>query len=149
MARGMAFAGWCLAALCAIAGLLWAATPWVDFVLYRTRPPHCYEVHAALGCVIATEGGHGPRFDLRTGPHWRDSDWSWWFHFERDGINVVPLWAIMLVTGVPALLLLSAARRLRRRPGHCHGCGYDRRGLPWDAPCPECGAPQTRPAQSR
>lgn len=28
----------------------------------------------------------------------------------------------------------------RREAGHCPGCNYDRTGLPWYEPCPECGA---------
>jgi len=32
-------------------------------------------------------------------------------------------------------------RRLRRRAGKCVKCGYDRRGLPEGAPCPECAGP--------
>jgi hypothetical protein len=32
------------------------------------------------------------------------------------------------------------AWRERERAGLCPSCGYDRRGLPADAHCPECGA---------
>jgi hypothetical protein len=36
---------------------------------------------------------------------------------------------------------IRARQRSRhRRAGRCPSCGYDRRGIPPDAPCPECGA---------
>jgi hypothetical protein len=149
MPRRLAVAAWCLAALCGIAGALWAATPWVDFLIYRTNPPHCYEVHVVLGCIVAAEGGHGPHLGIRTGPYWRDPDWSWWFHYDRDGIIVIPLWSIIIATGPPAFFLFGAARRLRQRPGHCRACGYDRQGLSSDAQCPECGASPTPLAEHR
>lgn len=55
-------------------------------------------------------------------------------------------WAALALTAFLAGLLLSAgllaASRLGRAPRPhyaCRGCGYDRRGLPPQAPCPECG----------
>ncbi len=33
---------------------------------------------------------------------------------------------------------VSASERAKLRPGHCRGCGYDRRGLELLQPCPEC-----------
>ncbi len=43
-------------------------------------------------------------------------------------------WFITLM--IPA----RAKRHFRRRSGRCINCGYDRRGLALDAPCPECGS---------
>lgn len=53
-----------------------------------------------------------------------------------------PLWVPMLVScglAIPCWWPEIVAFR-RRRAGHCHSCGYDRRGLAPDARCPECGA---------
>lgn len=38
-----------------------------------------------------------------------------------------------------AWLVHTGLRRLRLRPSTCGTCGYDHRGLPADAVCPECG----------
>ncbi len=47
------------------------------------------------------------------------------------------LWAAcLMLLAVPAVRI---ARRLRPA-WKCPTCGYDRRGLPAGAPCPECGA---------
>src|SRR5437899_2734321 len=67
-------------------------------------------------------------------PSWIDSG----THHKLD----LPLW-------IPGLALLAGAAALRRLgrfdprmlAGHCSGCGYERKGLSQQAPCPECGAP--------
>ncbi len=53
---------------------------------------------------------------------------------------LVPLWAIVLLTGTWPLLSLARVLRKRRRPGsgHCPQCGYDLRATP--GRCPECGS---------
>jgi uncharacterized protein (TIGR03382 family) len=39
-----------------------------------------------------------------------------------------------------ALVVIAWRRRLGPRPAYvCRNCGYDRRGVAADAPCPECG----------
>jgi hypothetical protein len=149
MPRVFRAAGWISGALCVIAALCWAISPWVDVLIWRTNPPHCYEVHSILGCIIAAEGGHGPHVGIRTGQFWRDPDWSWWFHYTRDDILIIPLWSIFLATGAASLSLVRAARSIAKRPGLCHSCGYDRRGLPPDSPCPECGSTSLPPAQPK
>jgi hypothetical protein len=74
--------------------------------------------------------------------------WGRWWASERRQASLnqtyttayiqAPLWPF-----ASALLILFALpftiRRLRRRAGRCTTCGYDRRGLTPDAPCPECG----------
>jgi hypothetical protein len=65
----------------------------------------------------------------------------------------VSLWIIMpiLFVIIPGVLIVAgstSARRWvknerlnrRRRRGQCLVCGYDRRGIPEGAPCPECGS---------
>jgi len=76
------------------------------------------------------------------GPHF---SLVWWFKWQTLGSGwdlVVPLWAPVLL----AVLVTAAAWRRDafakriERAGHCSKCGYDRRGLPTDSLCPECGA---------
>ena len=53
-----------------------------------------------------------------------------------------PAWAVEpLLLVLPVRSTLRATRAARRhRRGQCPACGYDRRGLPADRRCPECGA---------
>jgi hypothetical protein len=51
----------------------------------------------------------------------------------------VPLWLLLLATGVPTALLFWRDRR-RIPPGHCQTCGYDLTGNV-SGRCPECGSP--------
>jgi hypothetical protein len=71
-------------------------------------------------------------------PSWKDDG--------TDYTLELPLW-------IPSSLLFAFAWGLhrlghfdpRRLPGHCTGCGYDRKGLAQDANCPECGlAPEAK-----
>lgn len=78
---------------------------------------------------------------LRTG-------WAWpvWKLGTRWAVSI-PLWVPLCVMAIPTTLLWRADRRAARREkvGHCPACGYDRRGLTQDAPCPECGKLPTSP----
>lgn len=46
------------------------------------------------------------------------------------GLYLIQIWVVMV-------LAQSMTRKVV--PGHCPGCGYDVRGLPIGARCPECG----------
>ena len=52
---------------------------------------------------------------------------------------IVPVWAIVLVSGAAAALSWRRTRQVRRaqRMGLCPSCGYDLRATP--GRCPECG----------
>ena len=53
-------------------------------------------------------------------------------------VLTVPLWPPTLAM----VTLVGVAWLTRVRAGRCPACGYDRSGLPPDAPCPECAIPR-------
>lgn len=75
--------------------------------------------------------------------------------FSLFGVSVVlpvyPYWPGFLVNTLIytalALLVIHLIARFRHRhrqhAGQCLTCGYDRRGLSVESPCPECGQPAT------
>ena len=69
--------------------------------------------------------------------------WRWWPSFHRNSASafaiVVPLWIPLCIAALPTAYLFYADA-LRRAPGLCPACRYDRSGLPDGAGCPECGA---------
>jgi hypothetical protein len=76
------------------------------------------------------------------------SQWTWRFYdLGLIGKYVfLPLWIPAVLAGFPAALLWVKDTRMRHRDraGHCVTCGYDRKGLPDDRSCPECGSPAPR-----
>jgi hypothetical protein len=79
----------------------------------------------------------------RTPPNEPAPAWTWHF-YDPGPIGkhlFMPLWlpAPVLVVAAGLLWLQDIRMRYRDLPGHCHKCGYDRRGLPTDCSCPECG----------
>jgi hypothetical protein len=72
--------------------------------------------------------------------------WEWRSqHRLLPAVPIVSQFAINTAAATSAwlgvLLLPTVARKgIRRRRGRCLSCGYDRAGLPLNAPCPECGA---------
>jgi hypothetical protein len=93
------------------------------------------------------------RFSTRAGGPMIPSDWLG-FRFQfRSGAGPwrpvqlpmaewrieIPYWFLITLTGVPAIIFLIRARRLKPMgPGRCERCGYDLRATP--ERCPECGA---------
>jgi len=69
--------------------------------------------------------------------------------FTPRALPLKPVWpgfAVNVVAWGGAWWLAMAAlvvgrRVIRRRANRCVACGYPRRGLPTDFPCPECGQP--------
>lgn len=95
----------------------------------------------------------------RMGHSVRWGDLYWWPFKERPFVDIsrspmgsttwaifinVPLW-MPVATGLSVASLgraMSVRLRGRARRGLCVACGYDRRGLAHEAPCPECGGTQ-------
>jgi hypothetical protein len=58
-----------------------------------------------------------------------------------DVVAIAVRAVFVLLPGTTLVLKSVRARRAQRREAYlCRECEYDRRGLPLDAPCPECGA---------
>jgi len=85
------------------------------------------------------------RWQVTRWNNWRFGDFGW---YDTTGggsasrVFSIPLWMVMAVVGTPCWLALGRAARTRRRRrrGQCVRCAYNRRGLPLDSACPECGA---------
>ncbi len=60
--------------------------------------------------------------------------------FALDTLAFTPVWYLALhLLRAPVAAVMN---RIRRAPWQCRQCRYDLRGLPEDAPCPECGRKQ-------
>jgi hypothetical protein len=66
----------------------------------------------------------------------------WYEYAGLRGIGFSLLYPVLLTT-LPAAFLWYKDRR-RFGTHACGGCGYDRRGLPAQAKCPECGTVPAR-----
>ncbi len=104
------------------------------------RKGECFRVAVKDGSIGAGTTGLG----YKTGFYWfriythdLHRYWRWPFgHGGREWHLSIPIWCILVATGVPGIYLL---RRDRRPPtGHCRKCGYDLTGNVSGA-CPECG----------
>jgi hypothetical protein len=83
-------------------------------------------------------------------PPAREPLWRWWYSTDLAATSArgwsqdeiaLPLWPAILLLLILTLVLHYEPRAKRRqRLGQCLACGYDRRGLPDGAKCPECGA---------
>jgi hypothetical protein len=64
-------------------------------------------------------------------------------------VMLLPLiWAVTLPE-LPDIFTSHIRARRWWRAGRCPGCGYERRGLPENASCPECGSPSAEPRSYR
>ncbi len=157
--------------LCVAAAVLWARSLYVsDWVvlIHRHAPMQTSGAGAAtwnglfsLQATLKGKSDYGdPRDTLfqynrqptggpmvypfdRSAARWVGFGGTW-----RSGhfLLIVPVWAIVLVSGAAAILSWWRARQVRkaRRMGLCPACGYDLRASP--DRCPECGVlPKPRP----
>ncbi|MEM0983679.1 MAG: hypothetical protein AAGI17_07010 [Planctomycetota bacterium] len=72
--------------------------------------------------------------------------------YSGYAINALALTSLItMLISAPSLpgFAVRTARRFRRPAWACRGCGYDLRGTPENAPCPECGAERSPGAASR
>ena len=89
--------------------------------------------------------------DVSASPLLRNTEpFKWWFDFDRVlsptgsviGWSVtIPIWSLVLLTGVPTFLMWRTDRRRSRfaKLNRCVKCGYSKTGLAAARACPECG----------
>ena len=136
----------CLLILAVIVGAAWVLTL---ALTARVVIAGRQEVGILRGCLYWSARFPGPREPFLAGDINPDSGrHEWWPALDlqrtpaglRGGGGYVSLW-----TPLSLVLILIVVRQLRQQPsaspGHCFACGYDRRELPAERPCPECGSP--------
>lgn len=144
-------ARWAALALWAAALFLWAVSRW----WFANIAVDCGTVRVT--CSVINGAAAIQWWSTPIGPHWT----GWFVSIDRSG-RLVPAarWAenwtptyepwtsgdgqIFIPHWLTAALLLAPALpfwwfRSRERAGHCAKCGYDLKGLPGGAVCPECG----------
>lgn len=92
-------------------------------------------VHFSLPSRVRFPGLYLDRFD-HTSLHWRIR-----WEKSRFVFNLaVPIWLFVALAALPTIAAWRVGARVNRRlrSGCCLNCGYDRRGIPQDAVCPEC-----------
>jgi hypothetical protein len=155
---------WGGAAVTVLLVVVWIGSGWWHVNCWASRRAIEVSVSGGVfdvmwGPAIDFPAGDGDRRSLeagwRVGTVYTNIGWyydrgyhlSWWYwgdlsrylpHLRSVG---VPLWVIVaLALAVTARgWRLDTLARRRARVGLCPECGYDRRGLSPDAPCPECG----------
>ncbi|MFO0858179.1 MAG: hypothetical protein U0640_12580 [Phycisphaerales bacterium] len=67
-------------------------------------------------------------------------------HTQYLQLLAIPLWPLALMPAIPMGITWFRSKRAasRLKSGFCPRCGYNRSGLPAEAPCPECN--HSRPA---
>jgi len=141
-------------------GLLMALGVWIgSFFFWATGsiPSRSVEVEVRAGQIEVTRvlfQGSPFVFQLVPWQVWRaptvDYSNAPGFDFEvREPIFRCKLWMPVTVLAVAAALCwrLDGRAARRHRNGCCVQCGYDRRGLGPDVPCPECGKPPRSPSR--
>ena len=145
--------------LCVAVVVLWVRSHWVTDRFDHQRKEKLYSVMLHVGTVQLVQVDRASRgvpvgFYHSESPVWAGARWwnCWATPSSVKGamgfgtvrgtyyrVVVVPLWAVLIVTVVPAVLRLWSARtsRERKRLGLCRACGYDLRASP--GRCPECG----------
>ncbi len=102
--------------------------------------------YSRFGC---TSGIPLPAWSVprKPGGGWSGMTFKNWPDFQPRALPLSPYWpgfltdtAVFAAPWLAILVIVPATRRwIRSRRGVCTACGYPRRGLPTDAPCPECG----------
>lgn len=139
------------AALSVLLLAIWVASAWWE-VHYQnlrmgfsiTNGAAVYREHVPNTTAVLIEGPW--KLEAQRADSWL----HWWFSFRAwwSGIYIIaPIWPFAVVMSVRTAIPWWQDARLARRAriGLCGNCRYDRRGLPADAVCPECG---TKPMQA-
>ena len=155
--RGRTWAKWGRVG-CTLASLVvfgaWIGSWWVAVYWVNGRPSHLMNVELGRG-VLAVEWyvPDPARLHYKSTPNRFEAEWlppeyryqAHWLPFRSHNTRAVrtevPLWMPLVALLVPTAWLWRGEIRRRVPPLTCGGCGYDRRGLPADAVCPECGKP--------
>jgi hypothetical protein len=110
---------------------------WCRYSASHTRDSNARPSGGGVGRLVRWDWGltgdarsHLLGLNWRAGVLWTRTPFGW-----ELGVSVV---YPVLLTTIPAAFLWYKDRR-RFGPHACKGCGYDRRGLPAEAKCPECG----------
>lgn len=141
-------AKWAGAGACALLAGLWVLSVGWTVVHLRARAGTLYSLQLRSGCFVAIVcSSTDPIFALDWPPwDWerRDEALRWLPRYETEPrqswtLIAIPLWAPLLLAGVPTGLMCLRGRN-RRAAQQCAACGYDLAGLAPGAVCPECGA---------
>lgn len=142
--------------LTVLATALWLGSV-VCSIYYVHAAGRTLELHVGVwsGCAgfdyfdPSTTGAYGPtprgwNIAIRQGPMQWWPDWNWVSSGSGTflGRLLLPLWILgSPVVGVVAWLWLA---KRHCATAACRTCGYDLRGLPAGAVCPECASRQSR-----
>jgi hypothetical protein len=124
----------------------WVSVSWVDSDLRGyALSAGCFEYFRAPGPTIYVISRRTPGWNLgrtRPRPALRLVTPGWEYEWgSASEFLDVPLWPLFALPGSAAIVLWVAAyREVRRlRLLRCIRCAYNRRGLPPNTNCPECG----------
>lgn len=138
--------GWCgLSASLAFA-LAWGLSHWWG-IRYADRACNSVGIGGGVAWVYLAPPGSPWQvvpagFSVKSRPGER---FYWGFRFDLSPPTCyvwIPIWAFTLGAGLLGAVgwRWERSARNRARVGCCRECGYDCRGLPGGATCPECGA---------